>query len=126
MPQSRNETRVIWQPGKVLRLSLVALALLVLAAHFLRAGNLALVALTSVMVALLFVRRPLAARFVQSALILGAFEWLRTLAFLAGERRARGVPYLRMTLILGGVALATVLSLLVFRSRIVKEHFRLL
>ena len=126
MPQGRNEPPFIRQPGKALRLLLVALVLLVLAAHFLRAGNLALAALVSVVVALLFMRRPLAARFVQSTLILGAFEWLRTLAFLAGERRAIGAPYLRITLILGGVAFATVLSLLVFRSRIVKEHFRLL
>ena len=58
MPQGRNDPPLIRQPGKVLRLLIVALALLVLTAHFLRAGNLALVALTSVMVALLFVRRP--------------------------------------------------------------------
>jgi len=54
-----------------------------------------------------------------------ALEWLRTLTLLASERRAAGAPYLRMTLILVGVALATAFSLLAFRSRAVKEHFRL-
>jgi hypothetical protein len=109
-----------------LRLLPAALALLVLGAHFLRAGNLALVAAALAVVALLFVRRPWAARIVQGALVLGAFEWLRTLALLAAERRAASAPYLRMMLILVGVALATALSLLAFRSRAVKEHFRLL
>jgi len=108
-----------------LRLLPTALALVVLGAHFLRAGDFALVVVTLAVVALLFVRRSLAARTVQSALVLGTLEWLRTLALLAGERRAAGAPYLRMTLILAGVALATALSLLAFRSRAVKEHFRL-
>jgi hypothetical protein len=109
----------------VLRLLPAALALLVLGAHFLRAGQLALVAAALAVVAFLFVRRPWAARIVQSALVLGVLEWLRTVALLAGERRAAGAPYLRMTLILAGVALATALSLLAFRSRAVKERFRL-
>jgi hypothetical protein len=109
----------------VLRLSPAALALVVLGAHVLRAGDLALVVLTLGVVPLLFVRRPLAARAVQAALAIGTLEWLRTLTILAGERRAAGAPYLRLTLILGGVALATALSLLAFRSRSVKDHFRL-
>jgi hypothetical protein len=108
-----------------LRLFPAALALLVLGAHFLRAGHLALVAAALALVALLFVRRPWAARTVQGALVLGVIEWLRTATFLAEERRAAGVPYLRMTLILAGVSLATALSLLAFRSRAAKEHFRL-
>jgi hypothetical protein len=109
-----------------LRLLPAALALLVLGAHFLRMGHLALVAVALAVVALLFVRRPWAARAVQGALALEALEWLRTLTLLASERRAAGAPYLRMTLILSGVALATAFSLLAFRSRAVKEHFRLL
>lgn len=108
-----------------LRLVPAALALVALGAHFLRAGHVALVAAALAVVALLFVRRSLAARTVQGALMLGTLEWLRTLALLAGERRAAGAPYLRMTLILAGVALATALSLLAFRSRAVKDHFRL-
>ena len=109
-----------------LRLFPVTFVLLVLGAHFLRAGNLAMVAVALAVVALLFVRRAWAARAVQLALGLGALEWLRTLMLLAEERRAVGQPHLRMTLILGGVALATALSLLAFRSRAVKGHFRLL
>jgi hypothetical protein len=109
-----------------LRLIPAALAFLVLGAHFLRAGHLVLVVVALAIVALFFVQRPWAARAVQGALVLGALEWLRTLVLLALERRAAGAPYLRMTLILAGVALATALSLLAFRSHAVKEHFRLL
>jgi hypothetical protein len=100
--------------------------LLLLGAHFLRAENLSMVAAALFAVALLFVRHRWAARALQFALGLGALEWLRTLTLLAAERRAAGVPYLRMTLILASVALATALSLLAFRSRAVKKHFRLL
>ena len=109
-----------------LRLLPAVLALLVLGAHFLRAGNVALVAVALAATLLLFVRRPWAARAVEGTLLLAALEWLRTLALLAGERRAAGAPYVRMTLILAGVAILTALSLLAFRSRAVKEHFRLL
>ena len=111
--------------GTTLRLLPAALALLVLGAHFLRARHLGLVAAALALAALLFVRRAWAARAVEGALVLGTLEWLRTLTLLAGERRAAGAPYLRMTLILAGVALATALSLLVFRSRAVQEHFEI-
>ncbi|MEO8586583.1 MAG: hypothetical protein ABI584_10520 [Acidobacteriota bacterium] len=108
-----------------LRLFLAALALLVLSAHFLRAESLALSATALAANLLLFVRRPWAARIVQGALALGVLEWTRTLVLLANERRAAGAPYLRMTLILAGVAILTALSLLAFRSPKVKERFRL-
>ena len=107
------------------RLVLVALAFALLGAHFLRAGNIALLILALSMIALLAVPRPLAARLVQCALVLATCEWIRTLATLAGERRALGAPTLRMNLILTAVALATASSLLAFRSSAVKEHFRL-
>ncbi len=108
-----------------LQLLPAALALLVLGAHVLRAGNSALVAALLAVLALLFVPRAWAARIVQVTLAAGALEWLRTLTLLAAERRAAGAPYLRMTLILAGVALATALSLLAFRSRAVRERFHL-
>ena len=107
------------------RLLFVGLAFLLLAAHFLRAGNIVLLVLSLGMIALLAVPRPLAARIVQGALVLAACEWIRTLAILAAERRALGAPTLRMTLILTAVALATASSLLAFRSRAVKQHFRM-
>ncbi len=102
-----------------------ALSFLVLAAHFFRAGNLALFAVCLLFLPLLFVPRVWAARTVEAGLALGAAVWIRTLATFAGERRAAGLPYTRLALILGGVALATGACLLVFRSERVKRFFGL-
>lgn len=97
---------------------LSALALLVLAAHFLRAENLGLVLAPLVLVGLLFLRRNWAVRAVQFGLLLGALEWLRTLVVLAQERHEAGQPFLRLALILGSVALFTGLCAFLLQSRI--------
>jgi len=99
-----------------LQLAPVVLSLIVLAAHFMRAGNLLMVVVTIVLLGLLGVRRRWAARVVQVALLLGAAEWLRTLAGLVTGRAQAGQPVLRLILILGVVALLTALSALVFGS----------
>jgi hypothetical protein len=102
-----------------------ALAFLVLGAHFFRSGNLPLVAVALVFLPLLFVPRRWAARTIQAGLVIGAMEWIRTLAAFAGQRRAMGLPYTRLAIILGGVALATAACLLVFRSERVTRSFGL-
>ena len=99
-----------------LQLLPVVLSLMVLGAHFLRAGNVALVALECVALGLLAVRRPAAARLVQAALVLGAIEWLRTLVTLASWRAETGQPVVRLIIILGGVAAFTGLSALAFQT----------
>ena len=89
---------------------LAVLALLLLAAHFYRAGSLVLAITSFALVALVFVTRPWAARILRITLFLGALEWLRTAWVLAGHRAAMGQPYARMLLILCAVALVTVLA----------------
>jgi len=101
------------------------LALLLLAAHFFRASAWIGVALTLAMIALLFVRRPFVARIAQIALVLGGAEWMRTAIILIRERSAADAPYLRLALILGSVALCTLLCALVFRSRRLRARYRL-
>jgi hypothetical protein len=100
-----------------------ALSALVLGAHFLRRGQLVPVALCLGLLALLLVRRPWAARAVQAALLLGAFEWLRTLAGFVAERRAAGEPWLRMAVILGLVAALCALGAALFRSGTLRRRF---
>jgi len=102
-----------------------ALAALLLAAHFYRAGALWGVALAVALVALLPVRRPWAARTVQAGLVLGALEWVRTLATFAAVRVSTGQPYVRMALILGAVALVTALAALAFESRTLRARYGL-
>lgn len=93
-------------------------SLLVLGAHFFRAGGAlghALVAVVLGALALLLgVRRRWAARIVQVVLLLGAFEWFMTLAELAFWRAAAGEPFVRLVLILGAVAAFTGASTFVF------------
>jgi hypothetical protein len=93
---------------------LPAVAGLLLAAHFYRAGSL-----------LLAVPRAWAGRAVQIALVVGAVEWLRTLAVFAAARVASGQPYLRLTLILLAVAIFTATSAAVFRHPRLRQRFRL-
>ena len=102
-----------------------ALSLLLLAAHFYRAGWLPLAVICLVLIGLLAVRRAWAARAAQVALIVGAIEWLRTLALLVSERTALGQPYLRLAAIVLAVALLTAASTLVFRNYALRVRFGL-
>jgi hypothetical protein len=100
----------------VLRLLPVILSLLLLAAHFYRAGLVPLTVLCAVLPLLLFLRQAWVPRLFQFLLVLGALEWLRALYGFVAVRIAFGDPWLRLALILGAVALFTGLSGLVFRN----------
>lgn len=91
-----------------------ALSLLVLAAHFLRGGDVLPLLLYLGLFALLFVRRPWATRTLQIALVLGALEWIRTGMELVPAGQAAGQPWQRMAAILEVVAWVTFLSALLF------------
>jgi hypothetical protein len=107
-----------------LRLLPPALAALLLAAHFHRAGNLVLAGLAFALVGLVFVPRAWAARTMEVALVAGAVEWLLTIWRLIEMRQAIGQPYARLAAILGAVALFTALSALTFRSRALRRRYR--
>jgi len=97
-------------------LILVVFSLLLLGAHFLRDGTLAVVVLPVVVLpALLIVRRPWAARVVQLALLLGTLKWIRTLVQSVNARIETGQPFARLAIILGVVAAITLLSALAFQ-----------
>lgn len=83
------------------------LSALLLGAHFLRAGQTALAVVLALSPLLLLVKREWVARATQLVLVLGAVEWLRTLAVFVGIRRELGEPWTRLAIILGGVALFT-------------------
>mgnify|MGYP000158004496 FL=1 len=108
-----------------LRLLPVVLAVLLLGAHFYRAGWVVLTGLCVAMLLLLFLRKPWVPRLFQAVLLLGAVEWFRTLYVLAAMRIAWDEPWTRLALILGGVALFTALSALVFQARRLKAFYGL-
>lgn len=107
----------------VLRLLPVVISFLLLAAHFLRAGQLVVVVLLIALLLLLFVRKYWVPWVIQVVLLLGAVEWVITLYSVAQLRIAVGAPWTRMAIILGAVALFTALSSLVFRTDALKNRF---
>ena len=101
---------------KVLAVIFAILASLILAAHFLHAWILPLVAFFVLLPLVLLIRRNWAVRFVQIMFMLGALEWLRTMLALLSERQAEGREWIRMVIILGGVELFTVLCAVLLQS----------
>ena len=103
----------------------IVLSVLVLGAHLLRLTNSLPIAgvIVLVLLGLLFVRRPWSARFVQTVLVIGTVEWLRTMLALAQVRAALGEPYLRLVLILGVVAAVTLCAALLFQTRALRDHY---
>lgn len=103
----------------------VGISAILMGAHFVRAGHMALTVLCVLAPWLLLVRHPAAARLVQVGLALAAAEWVRTLAGLATAREAAGEPWGRMAAILGAVALFTLASAAVFSTGALRERYRL-
>jgi len=99
------------------------LSVLLLAAHFLRAGQPALMIVCLALPLLFLVRRPWVPVVVQLALLAGALEWIRTLMLFAAERRALEQPATRLALILGGVAVFTVIAGLLMRAPAVRRRY---
>ena len=103
----------------------MVIAFALLAAHFLRASQLALVALCVILPVLLAVPSRWAARSIQLALIAGAIEWSLTLVLIAQQRMASGLPYLRSSLILAGIAVFTLAAVFAFRLPAMRKRYRL-
>ncbi|HDZ62250.1 MAG TPA: hypothetical protein ENH40_03795 [Nitrospirae bacterium] len=110
----------------LLQLSPVIISMLLIAAHFLRSNSIILVLVSLLLPLLLLVRHPLSARIVQAALALAAIEWVRTLLMIVSVRESMGIASTRLIIILGSVAGFTLLSVLVFFSKSLKERYRLL
>ncbi len=95
---------------RLVRTALPMLALLLLAAHFYRAGVYLLVGAAIALAGLTFVARPWAGRALGLSLLVGAAEWLRTAWVFASLRDSMGLPFGRLLAILGAVALFTLVS----------------
>lgn len=106
-----------------IRLSPVFLSFLLIAAHFQRAG-LSILALVCLLApCLLFFTRAWTLRVLQVLLFLAAIEWIRTLVYLVQIRLDMGQPWVRLAIIIGGVALFTAVSTLVFRHKDIRKKY---
>ena len=103
---------------RAVALLLPALSFTLLGAHFYRAGAWLGLAACVAGLALLAMRNAWARRVVQAALVLGGIEWLWTAAMLVQQRQALGQPWMRPALILGGVALFTLVSAAALQVRL--------
>jgi len=106
-----------------LRLLPVFISFLLLAAHFVRAGQTVVALVLLFLLVLLIIRKTWVPWVIQITLLLGAIEWLRTLVSVAQIRSEFDMPWVRMAIILGAVALFTVLSGLVFRSKALRKRY---
>ena len=104
--------------------TVVVLSLLMLGAHFMRYSNDIGVAFSVAPIALLFVRKPWAARVVQVVLVLGAIEWTTTLVGLVQMRMAQGMPATRLAIILGVVIVVTIAAALLFETPAMKRVYK--
>lgn len=102
----------------------VIFSFLLLAAHFYRAGQVVLAAVSLALPFLLFLKEAWVIRVVQAALLLGSIEWVRTLYIFAQQRIEFGQPWTRLAIILGSVALFTALSALVFRAPSLRQRYK--
>lgn len=101
----------------------VVLSLLMLGAHFLRSANYLLLGGCLLLILLLLVQRPISARIVQIALVLGAVEWVHTAYVFVAVRSAHGMPWTRLAVILGAVSLFTLASALVFHTKTLRARY---
>ncbi len=105
------------------RLVFPIIALVLLGAHFVRNGPPGLAAACLAAVPMLFSRRGWVPSVFKGGLILGSFVWIAALSELIGMRRALGAPWLRMAIILAGVALFTFIAQWPFWGRWAERRY---
>lgn len=106
-----------------LRLLPVILSFLILGAHFSRDNMTLLMVISLAFPFLLFVKKTWVPKLFQVALVLGALEWLRSLYFYIQAYEENGQSWTKLLMIIGGVALFTALSALVFNSKSLREKY---
>ncbi len=97
---------------------------LIMAAHFLRSGNFLPMLVVLALPALLLIRRPWTPRIVQLVLLVEALIWVQVALQYIAERQAEGVSWTALAIILGGVALFTAASSLVFFTPALQARYR--
>lgn len=107
----------------IVRTTLIVLAALLLAAHFLRAGTFALVVICLMAPLLLLIRRRWSLMVLQLLAYAGAAIWLNTLLRLVTERIMFGRSWGGVAVILGTVTLVTILAGILLNSPGIKAGY---
>lgn len=106
-----------------LRISLFIIAALLLGAHFLRAGNFVMVALCLSAPLLFLWRQRWSLILMQALAYCAAATWIAVAIQLVQLRQQLGQPWIVAVIILGTVALFTLLTGLLLNSRTIKERY---
>jgi len=106
-----------------LRLFPLYISILLLCAHYFRSGDYSLIAFWAAVPFLLILKRKWATRAVQLLIVGGAAIWIETIVSIFITRQMAGMPWLRMTVILGIVVLFTIGSALAFEMRRFRQRF---
>ena len=106
-----------------LRIALYVAAAALFGAHFLRSGNIAATALCLLLPLLFFWRRRWILVLLQAMAYGAAAAWLYVAKQLVELRWQMGRPWLAAAVILGTVALFTLLAGLLLNSRVVRAHY---
>ena len=106
-----------------LRISLYVVAALLLGAHFLRSGNLAMVALCLAAPLLFFWRKRRSLIALQLLAYAAAGTWIAVAIQLAQLRQLSGQSWTLAAIILGSVALFSLLAGLLLNSRAIRERY---
>jgi hypothetical protein len=118
-PAPADHPRMIY-----LLLTPAVLSLLVLAAHFLRQGNVVVCAIHLGMALTLSLRhRPWVPRFMQVFLAIGLVVWGFALSQFVHERQALGEPTGRLVVILGSVMAVNALAIVLMGTRAVRARY---
>lgn len=103
----------------------VILCTLLMAAHLGRANMFILQIVSLLIPFILFWKSKISARAMQLFLIIYGLEWIRTINYYAQIRIAKGEDWFRLAIILGVVALINFATVFVFRTRSMKERYKL-
>jgi len=101
------------------------ISLLVLAAHFLRYGDILVIGAIIVLLLLLLIKHKISARIVQLGLLLATVEWIGTAHMLISYRIDYGYPWTRLAIIMGFVILFTFASIFIFKTKTLRERYAL-
>ena len=106
------------------RIVLFIIAAALTAAHFLRAENYGLVALSLVKPLLFLYRKPWSLMVLQLAAYGAMANWLIAALLLIQMRQQIGRPWTTAAIILGAVAMLTLLAGLLLNSRCMRERYK--
>jgi len=107
-----------------LQLLPVFLSIILISAHFYRANEQYLAYILIATPFLLIIKKKFIARGMQVILFLSTIEWWTTVYKIIQIRRQYQMPWMRFGLIMGSVAVFTLLSIIVFETKILKRIYK--